>query len=68
MQGAAEDLGRDQGVGLCAKLRGKLVVSSQANQNKAFWRIISNCLEKRPEGDGIAGREVERKGFLEYLS
>ena len=38
-------------------------MSSQVKQNKAFWRVTSNCLEKRLKGDGAAGKEVRKKGF-----
>lgn len=33
-------------------------VNSQANPNKVFWRVISNCQEKRLKGDGATGRVV----------
>ena len=54
---------RGQGVGLYVEHGGKLVMSSQVKQNKAFWRVTSNCLEKRLKGDGAAGKEVRKKGF-----
>lgn len=53
--------GRSQRVGLCAEHRGKLVMSYQAEQNKAFWSVTSNWLVGRLKGDA-AGREAGRRG------
>ena len=53
--------GRGQGVGLRAEHRGKLVLSTQVKQSKAFWRVTSNCPVKRLARDEAAGREVRKE-------
>ena len=37
-------------------------MSSQVEQNKAFWRVTGNWLERRVKGDA-PGREVGRRGL-----
>lgn len=53
--------GGGQGGGLCAEHRGKLVMNSQLNQNKAFWKVAREEAQRRcsRQGGGEEGLQEQ---------